>query len=127
MQEMAGKGVEVIIGCAPGFQIRAHRHVRPGRHLRGGAAGRDLPSGAHAYCQRREHDPLHQDLQHSKGGARNPPSDLAAIRECILRVSTLVDHHPEISELDINPLIVYPEGRGAVVADCRIMLRDANN
>ena len=47
----------------------------------------------------------------------------AAIRECILRVSTLVDDHPEISELDINPLIVYPEGRGAVVADCRIMLR----
>jgi len=53
----------------------------------------------------------------------NPPSDLAAIRDCILRVSTLVADHPEISELDINPLIVYPDGRGAVVADCRVMLK----
>jgi acyl-CoA synthetase (NDP forming) len=38
-------------------------------------------------------------------------------------VSTLVANHPEISELDINPLIVYPHGKGAVVADCRIILR----
>jgi acetyltransferase len=56
----------------------------------------------------------------------NPPSDLEAIKDCILRVSTLVANHPEISELDINPLIVYPEGKGAVVADCRIMLRSTS-
>ena len=30
--------------------------------------------------------------------------------------------HPEIAELDINPLIVYPEGKGCVVADSRILL-----
>ena len=52
-----------------------------------------------------------------------PPSDVAAVEEILLRLSTLLCNHPEISELDINPLIVYPEGQGASVADSRIMLR----
>jgi acetate---CoA ligase (ADP-forming) len=29
-------------------------------------------------------------------------------------VYTLAANHPEISEQDINPLIVYPHGKGAV-------------
>jgi acyl-CoA synthetase (NDP forming) len=51
-----------------------------------------------------------------------PPSDTKAIKECILRLSQLVAGHPEIAELDINPLIVYPEGQGCVVADSRMLL-----
>jgi acetyl coenzyme A synthetase (ADP forming)-like protein len=51
-----------------------------------------------------------------------PPSDTKAIKECILRLSQLVNEHPEIAELDINPLIVYPEGQGCVVADSRMLL-----
>jgi acetyltransferase len=58
-----------------------------------------------------------------RGIRGNPPSDIAAIKDCILRLSQLVSDHPEISELDINPLIVYPEGDGCVVADSRIMLK----
>ena len=52
----------------------------------------------------------------------NPPADLKAVKLCILRLSALVTNHPEISELDINPLIIYPEGEGCVVADARIVL-----
>jgi acetyltransferase len=51
-----------------------------------------------------------------------PPSDIPAIKDCILRLSQLVSDHPEIDELDINPLIVYPEKEGCVVADTRILL-----
>jgi acetyltransferase len=51
-----------------------------------------------------------------------PPSDIKAIKDCILRLSQLVNEHPEIAELDINPLIVYPEGQGCVVADSRMLL-----
>jgi acetyltransferase len=51
-----------------------------------------------------------------------PPSDIASIKDCILRLSQMVSDHPEISELDINPLIVYPEGEGCVVSDSRILL-----
>jgi len=51
-----------------------------------------------------------------------PPSDIAAIQDCILRLSQMVSDHPEIAELDINPLIVYPAGQGCVVADSRMLL-----
>ncbi len=58
-----------------------------------------------------------------KGTRGNPPSDIDAIKDCLLRLSQMVSDHPEIAELDINPMIVYPEGEGCVVADSRILLR----
>ena len=57
-----------------------------------------------------------------KGVRGAPPSDIGAIEDCILRLSQMVSDHPEIAELDINPLIVYPQGQGCVVADSRILL-----
>ncbi len=58
-----------------------------------------------------------------KGARGAPPCDIDAIKDCILRLSQMLTDHPEIAELDINPLIVYPEGQGCVVADSRILLR----
>lgn len=58
-----------------------------------------------------------------KGVRGSPLCDIASIKDCLLRLSQLVSDHPEIAELDINPLIVYPEGQGCVVADSRILLR----
>jgi len=52
------------------------------------------------------------------------PKDIAALRECLLRLSQLVTDFPEIIELDINPLIVREEGEGAVAADARITLEE---
>ncbi len=51
------------------------------------------------------------------------PSDIDAIKDCILRLSQMITDNPEIAELDINPLIVYPKGKGCVVADSRILLK----
>ncbi|KPJ63346.1 MAG: acyl-CoA synthetase [Planctomycetes bacterium DG_23] len=51
------------------------------------------------------------------------PSDLDAIAECLLRLSQLVTDFGEIEELDVNPLMVLEEGKGAKVADARILLR----
>ncbi|MDY6861899.1 MAG: acetate--CoA ligase family protein [Thermodesulfobacteriota bacterium] len=58
-----------------------------------------------------------------KGVRGRAPSDIESIKECILRVSQMITNHPEIAEMDINPLIVYPEGNGCVVADSRILLK----
>ncbi len=58
-----------------------------------------------------------------KGIRGAPPCDIDAIKDCILRLSQMLSDHPEIAELDINPLIVYPEGDGCVVADSRILLK----
>jgi len=61
-----------------------------------------------------------------QGVRGEPPCDIDAIKDCILRLSQMVAEHPEIAELDINPLIVYPEGQGCVVADSRILLKNPN-
>jgi len=58
-----------------------------------------------------------------KGAHGAWPCDIDAIKDCILRLSQMVTEHPEIAELDINPLIVYPQGKGCVVADSRILLK----
>jgi acetyltransferase len=64
----------------------------------------------------------HRLLQGMRG---ERPSDLEAVVECLLRLSQLVTEHPSIEELDINPLIVYPRGDGAVAADARIILQES--
>jgi acetyltransferase len=48
--------------------------------------------------------------------------DVAAIEQCIQRLSQMAVECPEIQELDINPLIVMNEGEGCFLADARIML-----
>lgn len=51
-----------------------------------------------------------------------PKSDVKILEKNIIRLSDMVVNHPEIIELDINPLLVHAEGKGATVADCRIIL-----
>ncbi len=50
------------------------------------------------------------------------PLDKEAIVDALLRVSQLVTDFPNIVELDINPLMVYEQGRGAVSLDMRLVL-----
>ena len=53
-----------------------------------------------------------------------PKADVAALEDLLLRISALVEAHPEISELDCNPVKVLPEG--AVVIDARVRVEAAN-
>lgn len=55
-----------------------------------------------------------------KGYRSQPPSDLNAIAEVIFDTSRLVMKHEEISELDLNPVMVYE--KGAKTVDARIIL-----
>jgi acyl-CoA synthetase (NDP forming) len=47
-----------------------------------------------------------------------PRADLEAIEDVLLRVSAMVEAHPEIAELDCNPLIAGADG--AVIVDARV-------
>jgi len=49
-----------------------------------------------------------------------PPADRGAVEDVLLRIATLVSDHPEIAELDVNPLMAM--STGAVAADARVML-----
>ena len=59
-----------------------------------------------------------------EGARGEPPSDINAIVECILRLSQLVMDIPVIAELDINPLMVLPQGQGAVAVDARMIIKE---
>ena len=53
------------------------------------------------------------------------PADEDAIVEALIRVSRLSCDFPEIQELDINPLLVLPKGKGIRAIDCRMTITEA--
>lgn len=57
-----------------------------------------------------------------KGIRGEPPSDVDALQETIQRVSQLVWDYPEITEMDINPILVYEMGKGCQALDVKISL-----
>jgi acyl-CoA synthetase (NDP forming) len=51
------------------------------------------------------------------------PRDIASVENLLLRVSSLADEIHEISELDLNPVLVRAAGKGSVAVDARIFVR----
>jgi acetyltransferase len=53
-------------------------------------------------------------------GWRNiPKADRATVVKYLKYIAALAEQHPEIQELEINPLYVLPEGKGAYAVDVR--------
>ncbi len=52
-----------------------------------------------------------------------PPADREAMVDTLLRIGQLVTDFPEIVEMDINPLMVYSRGQGAIALDMRLVLK----
>jgi acyl-CoA synthetase (NDP forming) len=50
-----------------------------------------------------------------------PAGDLDALRMLLLQLSAFLASHPEVSEMDLNPVIVH--ARGLSIADARVVLR----
>lgn len=67
-----------------------------------------------------------KSIQLLKGVRGEPPRDIKAVVDVILRVAKLVVDFPEIVEMDINPLMVLEEGKGAMAVDMRITLSPRN-
>jgi acetyl-CoA synthetase (ADP-forming) len=55
-----------------------------------------------------------------KGYRNTPPADIDALAQIIVKVSNLLMDHPEIKELDLNPVLAY--AKGASTVDARIIL-----
>jgi len=51
------------------------------------------------------------------------PVDFDVIYECLGRLSQLVTDFAQIREMDINPLLVFPEGKKSRVVDARIRIK----
>jgi acetate---CoA ligase (ADP-forming) len=122
VQQMAAKGVEVILG------IKRYRIFGP--LLMFGLGGifveifKDVSfrlapirhNGARFMIHSIKAYPM---LSGARGAAL---CDLNELETCLLRLSALAVDNPEIAELDINPLLVHHDVCGCSVADCRILL-----
>jgi acetate---CoA ligase (ADP-forming) len=57
------------------------------------------------------------------GGFRgSAPVDVEAAARIIAKIGAFVRENPRVRELDINPLVVYPEGHGAVALDALMIV-----
>ena len=123
VQPMVPEGVELIVGVAgdPSFgQVLACGAGGTTAELIKDVAVRITPVtdvDAHEMVRSLQTFPL---LDGYRGA---PRCDIGAIEEVLLRVSAMVDSHPEIAELDLNPLVASPEG--AVIVDARVRVETA--
>ena len=120
VQKMARPGIEVIMGMSQDAQF--------GPVLMFGLGGilvevlKDVsfrlvpitPRDARQMVQEIKGRPL---LEGYRG---QEPADVEALEKLLLRLSDFIEKHPEIAELDLNPIFAYKDG--AVAVDARIIL-----
>ncbi|MBI3930420.1 MAG: acetate--CoA ligase family protein [Chloroflexi bacterium] len=123
VQKMARPGVEVIIGMSKDAQF--------GPVLMFGLGGilvevlKDVsfrivplaPRDAKEMVREIKGYPL---LEGYRG---QEPVDVANLEALILKVSSFVERHPEVDELDLNPIFAYKDG--AVAVDARVILGES--
>ncbi|MEM2865296.1 MAG: acetate--CoA ligase family protein [Candidatus Bathyarchaeia archaeon] len=123
LQEMAKPGKEVIVGVS--------RDPQFGPLLMFGLGGiyvnflRDVAFGL-CPLSREEAYSIVKDTKAYillRGVRGEPPSDVESVVEVILAVSQLVTDFPEIVELDMNPIFVYPKGEGCRALDIKITIK----
>jgi acetate---CoA ligase (ADP-forming) len=124
VQEMAPSGgLEVLVGM--------NRDPQFGPLVTFGLGGiyveilRDVTFNVSPFSYQEAEEMLTQIRAHAllDGVRGQPPIDKSAIVDTLLRVSQLVQDFPEIIELDINPLMVYRKGEGALALDMRLVLK----
>ncbi|HEY8579859.1 MAG TPA: acetate--CoA ligase family protein, partial [Beijerinckiaceae bacterium] len=123
VERMSPRGVELIFGARNdpdwgpvlvvglgGVMAEALHDVR--------TLAPDLPAEAIA-----------QELRRLKGAALlgafrgQPERDVDAAAEIAARLGAFVMAHPEIAEIDVNPVVVFAKGEGAVALDALIVAR----
>ncbi len=54
----------------------------------------------------------------------SPPADVTALRTLLLRVGRMADYLHGIVEMDLNPVMVLPDGKGVAVVDARVRVAE---
>jgi acetyltransferase len=125
VQKMAPPGLEVLIGM--------NRDPQFGPLVTFGLGGiyvetlRDVSFRIAPFGQREAGEMLGEIRARAllDGVRGKPPVDKESLVDSLLRVGQLAVDFPEISELDINPFIVYDTGQGGVAVDMRLVIRSA--
>jgi acyl-CoA synthetase (NDP forming) len=56
-----------------------------------------------------------------QGGRGTPPVDIGAVADTLLLLASLMRNNASLTEIDINPLVVYPAGEGVLALDALIV------
>lgn len=57
-----------------------------------------------------------------EGYRGSPPRDLDSLKKVILGLASMVSEIDDIEAVDLNPVILYPRGKGALIVDARVIL-----
>ena len=122
VQEMVTSGREVLLGMS--------RDPQFGPLVAFGLGGiyvealKDVAFRVAPFSREEAEEMIHEIRSYPllEGIRGEPPADHEAMIDSLLRISQLVTDFPEIVELDINPLMVFEEGRGAMAIDMRLVL-----
>jgi len=120
VQQMARPGVEVIIGMSKDPQF--------GPVIMFGLGGvwveilKDVAFRIVPLERRDAREMIHEikGLPLLQGYRGQEAVDLTNLEDLILKVSAFVEQHPEVKELDLNPVFAYKDG--AVAVDARVVL-----
>ncbi len=122
VQAMVDEGQEVIVGVVRDEQF--------GPLVMFGAGGIEVEASrdvafALAPLSRREAEGLVDSTwagRRLRGYRSAPPADREAVVQAVMRLAQLAVDVPDVAELEVNPLRVLPEGRGALALDVRLRL-----
>lgn len=122
VQEMVPMGQEVILGVVQDPQF--------GPVMMFGSGGteveglKDLSFGLAPITEIEINNMLQKTWAGRKlEGYRNiPPADIEAVRDVLIRLGQLAYDFPQLVEIEINPLRIFPAGKGAAAVDVRVRL-----
>lgn len=57
------------------------------------------------------------------GWRGSEPCDIESLKDTLLRFSELIEDFPEIDQMEINPLLVLPKGKGCSSVDARVKVK----
>jgi acetyl coenzyme A synthetase (ADP forming)-like protein len=124
IQPMAKSGVETIVGIKRDQQFGALIMFGIG-----GIYVEVFKDVAFRICPIREGSARHmieeiKGYKLLKGFRGRGPADIERVVESLQRLSQLATDFPSISEIDVNPFVVYEKDQGACALDARFLISD---
>ena len=120
VESMAGRGLELILGA------RNDPDWGPVIAVGLGGVFTELLKDVRLMTTDRDRGEIEAALRRLKGAALldafrgTPARDVDAVIDAIAALGAFVRAHPEVSEIDINPLMVFAKGEGALAVDALI-------
>ncbi len=123
VQEMVPEGVEVIVG--------ATRDPTFGPVLLFGLGGifvevlKDV-SFRIAPVTKYDAESMLKEIKAAKileGYRGTPPRDKEALVDIIMKLSKFMEEQESVTDVDLNPIMAFEEGKGAKIADARVLIK----